>query len=392
MTFAPQQADEMTPAPGAAGRAGAPAPSLDTVFGPLLAGMPLALMSADGIARARRLARRLPPATALLLELPLAGQPAGVDLSIRIDSRDDTRAIVEGRHPTLRLAPAFVDDPAWRRVAAFCAAWRDPAGPLALPVETAWLEFDDLVEDAAEHTPRPLFYFSHPRNIRRATAPIVHAPAGAPFSWVTDPALQILLGEDWAQALGPTVRDWLADPEVARLRHVGVIWSRAKAAARLCVTVQIAALDDLLAAKAPLPQAEAAVSVVRAVAGGEATTSVLHLDLAPGLGPTLGFELAPAKEDGWPRILDRLVAGGLSDGFRRQALLDWRSAPLEAAEPGSAPRARMVTSVSAVLADGERAETRRRINHVKLTARGDGKFTAKVYLSAVRASRLNGLF
>jgi hypothetical protein len=396
--FAAAQGVQLMPTPtttqnGAGESAGAH--NLDTVFGSELAEVPRALASADGVARARRLARHLPPASAMLLEHSLVGEPGGIDISIRIDGRDDTRAIVEGRHPVLPLAAAQAADPAWRRVGAFCAAWRDRGGPLAVPIETAWLEFDDTFVDPAERAPPPLFYFSIHRNYQLARTFVPAAapflPGGEPLSWLADPALRILLGEAWVIASWPALRVWLADSEVARLRHIGIMWGRADSALlRLCLTVPMPALAGLLAAKAPLPQAVAAASVVAAIAGSEVPTTVLHVDLAPELGPTFGFELIPTREDDWPLILDRLVVAGLCDRTRAESLLGWQSVPWELTAPSG--RANHITGVTAVLAERERALTLRRLNHVKLTARTGG-VTAKAYFFALRAvSRSNALF
>ena len=175
-----------------------PQKTLDDLIGRVLDAFPSALASPSGVARARQLARRLPPATSVIYEVPLQGEAAGIDISLRINSRDDTRAVVENRHPSVKLPGVLAEDPVWRRAAAFCSIWRDRRGPLAAGIETVGLEFDDHQSEAG--APQPLIYFSRVRNDLPATIAGIAIPRPqVTLNWVVDPALVLLLGRARAE-------------------------------------------------------------------------------------------------------------------------------------------------------------------------------------------------
>ena len=169
---------------------------------------------------------------------------------------------------------------------------------------------------------------------------------------------------------------WLnLPPELGRFRHLGAMWGRTDAPLRLCTLVPLQSLRRVLSERVGIDDASELTNRVLHIAGKETAETVLHVDLGPDIGPTLGFEFKTELTHDWPAMFRRLVKTGLCTPDRADALQSWRSRPPELADPKS--KVGFVQGVGAVLAD-RNAITLREINHVKVTRRG-GKLSAKAY-------------
>jgi len=314
------------------------------------------------------IAGRLPAALTswAYLECRLGGGDTPVDAIFGIDPPG--RDILAGDNPAVRLAAELRAEPAWERVAELSRAWRNPGSALHGAVTGAWLEFDAPAPgQPAAHVPG-VFVFS--RGELERGGPLSRAP-----EWATSSVATLLGGAATLPLRAALDRVWRALPEGASAPYVGVMLPRGTGSVRVCVMgVERAAIPPFLDAlewpgsTAALAAALQELHEPRADAANPGPT-MLHLDLAPGVGARVGLEYVfdrPAQLHGelpqreW---LDHLVKTGVCTPAKRAALAQWPGWSLE-----ELPHELWTSRLH------------RRVNHVKVLFDGDRVAEAKGYL------------
>lgn len=311
-----------------------------------------------GAARARlhALAAHLPAALSRVIYLESwIGQPwPRLDLIVKIEPRDRD-ALVE-----LVDSAALRDQPGWADVARFARAWAAP-GLLADGIRAAWLELDldPQVEPAAAlKAPRVFVDFTRDAQCWPAI--------DARLALATEVLAALSGARDPARVA--SLRACLAHlPPGATLAYLGVF----AAAVRACVVGLDGRLAAYLAAVGwPGDARELARDVLDPLARGQAEpVRVIHLDLAPGVGPRLGLEYTfprPGVVSGLrspDALLRQLVARGWCTARNRDALRAW-------------PR----RSIEVLPHDIWHSRIERHVAHIKLAYTPGAPVVAKAYL------------
>lgn len=325
-----------------------------------------------GVARARlhALAVHLPAALTrvVYLESWVGQLRPRLDLIVKIEPRDrDALADLAGSG----LGPELRAQPGWRQVASFARAWAAPASPLHDAIRAAWLEFDldpRIAPDAALRSPRVFVDFT-----REAQC------------WPSiESRLELATEVAWAlsrartpQTLG-SLRTCLADlPDGATLAYLGVFARDSQPpVVRACMVGLGRHLAGYLGAIGWPGDVDALARGVldplaRTQGDGAPTVGVLHLDLAPAVGPRIGFEYTfprPGLPGGLRSVdafLRQMVARGWCTARNRESLRSW-------------PR----QSVDLMPHDVWHSRITRQVAHVKITYTPDEPVVAKAYLRA----------
>lgn len=290
------------------------------------------------------LSDRLPGTCLAALEMSLHDPRRGADLSVRVRTPAEARALTQdlvrelASNPALSYLPDFFEHWATR------ARWRERAPEL-------WLELD-LARRQAEELPPPV--------ICARLAP------GVPVLWVSRELLPRMHG----RPVLPTAQQEAVEqalerlPPSARLLYVFSLRSRLRGESMACPDADSAVGPD------SDPEPDADLAPVRLEVGGldadEMSRYVGHLarngstisedawrraiddlaplircagrnhlsvDLAPGIQPRMGVELSfprlPDREPGWQRLFDLLEERGFLGSpasaaqGRRRAVFDW---------------------------------------------------------------------
>jgi hypothetical protein len=260
--------------------------------------------------------------------------------------------------------------PAWDRVAELARRWAEPDAALARAVESVWLELD-LDRPAGDEVPVPGVFVDF------LDAGITGGEDLDAAARLAGEALAPLLGGRLPDAAARRLRACIAAlPAGAFVIYLGVMLSRpaAAAAVRLCVmgVEGRGALASFLgAAEWPGPAGDVIEDAVALAQADGAGAAMVHLDLLPdgGVAPALGLEFTFARR---PQLegriaerglLDALVARGLCDPGKRDALAAWPGYRVETLPHELWP--------SLVV---------RRLNHVKVVCTPAGVVDAKAYL------------
>jgi hypothetical protein len=297
------------------------------------------------------------------LECPLAPDAPTMDLLVAARSAEGGAAL---------LARAAMDadpdarDPAWRSLRTLLAHWRTPAWTRRL--DDWWLEFDV----GGERPRMPNLFFGPniaTRDDRRWRAWCAR--------W-----LPLLLGETAEPALIADIeRCRAALPDEARIFQLGAMRARDRSGLRLCLSHLY--LDAVLALLSRLGIAPPALRDTLVALQPHARAFALQLDLPLEAGARIGLECYPqpatstaADIAGWTRLLDHVVALGLCDAARRDALLAYPA--LRVPAPGAPwPDA----ALRAQALSGRGSAIQRRIHHIKLDLIDGRAVRAKAYLS-----------
>lgn len=299
------------------GKTAPAAPSLHDVFTLFTPYLPADLISAGALAGLRNLLGQLPAdlSRSLLLEHRLKADEPQVDVSILIDpTLDQGRELLAGA-----LSPTQRDHWAWRRVQDFCAAWRDPASPLASALESCWLEFDvpipaDLHAAVPESfVPSPFFRLKDASGEQAAAA--------------IEAGLALLKPEvgSWAQV----GRCLTALPADGKVRWAGVMLSRAEHRVRLCLDLPPSAIKSYLLGLGWVGNED---QLDLLVTGFTKLTDLMVLAIeltADGILPAIGFECRykfnrqPEIEPRWRWLTETLVKAQLCTAEKAAALLRW---------------------------------------------------------------------
>jgi hypothetical protein len=321
-------------------------------------------------ARVRALAVHLPAALTRVVYLESwVGQPRPrLDLIVKIDP-GDRDALADPVRSVLR--PELRAEPGWAHVASFARVWAAPGSLLHEAVRAIWLEFDLdplIAPVAALRSPRVFVDFTReaqcqpsvearldlatevlwalsrsraPRTLGSLRACLEHLPGGATLAY-----------------LGVFARD--GQPPVVRACVVGLAGNLAAYLGAIGWPGDVDALARGLLDPLARAQGEGAQPV-----------GVLHLDLAPGVGPRIGLEYTfprPGLSSGLRSVdtfLRQLVARGWCTARNRESLRSW-------------PR----QSVELVPHDVWHSRVTRQIAHVKITYAPGGPVLAKAYLRA----------
>lgn len=358
-------------------RAAADAATIDSVsLAPLLASLephlPPEIIAPAAVARMRRAAGLLFPASGIGFEARLAGDPAEVDLYLRVMPQDGSAAILGGWHRRHPLAPALAADPYWQRLARLSRLlWAADDALLKPFVNRIGIEVDSTDLDGACARPSIAFF-----DLPNAAGPNGAGLVRTMTDIVLPLALERCLGNLQRRRIGATVA---ALASVGRLRHVGAALRRPDPAIRLVFAVPLDRIAECLArlgfGARVKPIGDAASSI-----GGDLTEIALQIDVAETLGPRVGVEFHASRADAWAGLLKRMTACRLCTPERAMALASWQQAPAELQRPqGMAPYASDIPNDTDRLREGLPV---RLLSHAKLSFPPDGNLEAKIYLYA----------
>jgi hypothetical protein len=281
--------------------------------------LPPALVGAASLAAVRGVARRLPAAIThwIDIECRLATDRPQVDLIVRVDPR--------GRE-ILAAQP-------WPRLTAFARTWADSASPVHRAVSATWLEFDiDRVgvPGDAPASIRPRIFLDLARDAYAAPSATcrLQAIAGALVPFVGEPT------PGWLRRGLERCLHHL--PPQAYLLYVGLPAQDRIRQVRLCILglgePRLAAYLRGVGWPGDIDDLRQHLGRLAGAAGGDGmSVATLHLDLDDHdcVKPALGLEYALARR---PQVrgairetafLERLVACGVCDAGKRDALLQW---------------------------------------------------------------------
>jgi hypothetical protein len=289
----------------------------------------------------------------MIVERPLGGATRGIDISLCATPADGA----------LRAWPRHA---AWPAIQDFYRAWMDRDSALHRPIPSIWLEFDG--PQLASAQPVPCFF----ANMRRLAAPERQAAVASILKIFATPRQQAA-----AQDRLDSVLHHL--PPHAHLDFLGLMLARAPASTRACLSMPSRQLLDFLGRAGY--HVDVRVHAMARLAMQHNDRVVLHLDLDAGRDSTIGLELKPVRDDGWPALLAALEHERLCTTQERAALLDFprkagmarRGCKLGSPDElsGRAPQRWM---------DADAFAFARRLNHVKLVCAPGQAPAAKAYL------------
>ena len=291
-----------------------------------------------------RLAEAFPGQCQGTLEVRLAPGVAPVDLSLRLRTADEARAMA-ARLPSSSIRT-------------FLLRWAEAGGPLA-PVRSVWLELDLDRMPAGE-----------------APAPVVCAklPQGADPGWITGTLLPALQGGPLAAGQGARILSCLdALPPSASLLYVFSLRARESDAVRLEI-FGLEPAEMLSYLEGVTPEMVPAVAKAAPLFEG---VERLHLsfDVTDAILPRIGIEGSfprqPSREPRWQAFFERLVQAGLCSPGKREAVLAWPGYDTFWTAPERWP----------VAALGPQGACLRTLSHVKVVCRPDRDLEAKAYLT-----------
>lgn len=302
------------------------------------------LFHPEGVARLRRLARRLPGDLLTVLEIRLASEAGPIDLSLRVERPDQA----------LRLAGCFLSVP---HLQSFLSRWAASEESLS-PVHSIWLEFD--LDREPHGTPQPVV--------------CAKLQPDLPPGWLTGSLFPALHG----RPLDPDQRRLVelcheSIPAPAYLLYVFSLLSRGDDTLRL----EIFGLDPPGIVSYLKRVSPGAVAWAESAAGLFEGVERIHLSLDLGAGgteilPRIGiegsFSRLPGREPRWRELFDRLVERGLCRPGERDAALAWPGAESFWIAPGDWP------------AEAPGGFCFRKLSHIKVICRPDRGAEAKVYL------------
>ena len=328
-----------------------------------------ALVSPPAYQLVQALARELPAAITSRMYFECRLDPcAQVDVVIALYRPEAELLARDYAGTTLRAAVRA--HPVWSRLRAFCADWLS-GQPSLQPIDHFWLEFD-VEAGRAGDVPVPCVGLSFGE---------LRPPGFSVESWLrwASAGLIALTGQPvTAATMANLTRALAALPPAAYLPYVGIMFSRADAGVRLCLSnIASADLPDYLRAIAwpgDTDRLRRDLSEVAAARAGAARPDVgmVHVDVGPiGIGPRLGLEyyferfVQFSNRLDEHRFLDWLVRRGCCEQAKRDGLDTWPGSSLE-----TLPHELWVSRLV------------RRVNHVKLVWQQGQPLSAKAYLFA----------
>jgi hypothetical protein len=287
--------------------------------------IPEALVGEDAWSRLSAIDDPLPPlGREAALECRLEPGPGTVDFELCLRSACRPRLVEV-------LDSGALDrhvSPRWRSVGRLLRSWCDPTTRVHHGVRAIWLEFDVPEGGAA---PAPFGVVTLDPGPLYATGVADRPALAALLRSALDP-LAGGLKRAAAESLDRTVAGL---PDFAQVLHAAVRPTSEGSLMRLVVALPWRHVPDTLARLGwPGPTdrlAEDLAELCRST-----LVHSINLDLLPEVGPRIGVEFhhptAPARDERWRHLLDRLEAHGALCPHKRRALEawgDWRDAPRE---------------------------------------------------------------
>lgn len=324
------------------------------------------LAPAEALSRIRAVSSLFPPLSGTILECQLDAGCSSLDLSLRATTSDGGREFLAGFHPARRFPDAFVGEPGWQRISAFCVEWMNSDSPIHHRVENIWLEFDLDAQPAK--APLPCVFFD-----RNSDDPTDN-------EWIGKCALPILLGAAVSPSANRNLhRCLLLLRRFAKIHYVGAMLGRRADAIRLNLKVETERVFDCLASMG----LEGSVDEIRSIVNlAERFSSMvtLNFDVGESIQSKVGIEIKPDSRSDWPLLLDKMVVEKLFAQSKRDALLAWPGCSDGLAPTNNQPGIPLIALSSppppaAVLAA-------RRLNHIKIVYHPAGPLEPKAYLYA----------
>ncbi|HET9211399.1 MAG TPA: hypothetical protein VFR03_13410 [Thermoanaerobaculia bacterium] len=299
------------------------------------------LFTFEAVERLRRLAVALPGECQGILETRLTPGAAPVDLSLRLRTADEARALA-ARFPLIQE---------------LLSRWAE--GSLA-PARSVWLELDLDREPAAD---RP--------------APIVCAklPQETDPRWLIGTLLPALQSRPLPAGQRARILSCLDSlPPQASLLYVFSLQARGSQAVRLEIFgLEPAGISGYLRSVAPdaVPAAEAALPLFEGVERLHLSFDVADDEILPRIGIEGSFPRQPPREPRWGAFFERLVRRGLCSPGKRDAALAWPGYDTFWTAPERWP----------VAALGPGGICLRTLSHLKAVCAPDREPEAKAYLT-----------
>lgn len=307
------------------------------------------LFTSEAVERLRRLAVALPGECQGILETRLTPGAAAVDLSLRLHTADEARALA-ARFPSAQE---------------FLSRWAE--GSLA-PVRSVWLELDLDREPAGDRPPAPVVCAKLPRE----TDP----------GWLTGTLLPALQGRPLPASQRARILSCLAGlPPQASLLYVFSLQARGSAAVRLEIFgLEPAGISGYLRSVAPgaVPGIDAVLPLFEGVERLHLSFDVTGEILAR-IGIEGSFPHQPPREPRWETFFERLVRRELCSPEKRDAALAWPGYDTFWTTPERWP----------VAALGPRGVCLRTLSHLKAVCAPDREPEVKAYLTFGPPDRSN---
>ena len=320
------------------------------------------LATPQAIAQLQALARRLPIASAALLECRLSDENPDIDLHASFT------------HVPSNLTDRFLPNPAWQACQTLCQEWMDSTSPLHQLINNLILEFDlpahsPDAQSIEAISPSPYIMFKSAMTIDRQA--LIKRTLEL-LQKLPDPAL-IAQIQHCLHVL----------PEEASLANIGVWLARPHQAVRLTIKEiqfeQVPAYLEQIGWPHPTHPLTAYTSTLAPFVD----TLALAIDLDPTLHPKIGLECFATKEfhnqECWQALIDHLVKTSLCSPAKRNALLTWTGFTQRVDRPQLWPA--NLTYGDLLMGSNAVSFFWRKINHIKLIYQPGQPLTAKAYLA-----------
>jgi hypothetical protein len=272
---------------------------------------------------------------------------------------------------------SFIQQPEWKQIAAFSAAWADANSVLQKQVKCFWLEFD--MPEAIPEVFIPSVFFGP----EKVSEDVSEDPMRG-YSWLVNDALPLLRGrlvpnEMERQILGCIQKI----PKGASLFQVGTMLSRSSNDVRLYINkIHPQKIVSYLNSLGWSDKKNEFSSLVKDVER-KADRFVLSYDVSEkGIGPRIGLECSFEanryhEETRWEQLFDYLVEKGFCLPEKRDALIQYPG--VETPEEFSGGILRPFSSVSRHLEDIFTGALVRYLSHIKIVYVPGAIIEAKAY-------------
>jgi len=327
------------------------------------------LISQPARRQMERVAAGIAPLGRIALELRLGLETGEIDLHQFITG-DEADAAILKRYLSRTAASPVGGAP----MRAFLEAWACNSGGVRDDLEHLFLEWDR--PDLSPDDRAPAMFLPVQRRHERNIAGLRRRER------VADHVDRLGLG---GGALAQKIRQILGSvPADLSISYIGFMLGRSADAVR--INLRVIRPDDLRSVLEGFdwPGDHAAWQPYFSPLVARADSVTVALDFAPDVQPTIGFEAAldgmPSLEPRWPQLIDYLTMEGLC-GAEKGAALKKVSARLYPEQRGQMWPASWLAT--AVMAPANCVPWfQRRLSHVKVSVSGQGRASAKAYLSA----------
>lgn len=313
-------------------------------------------------AQIQALARRLPLASAALLECRLSNTDPDVDFHASFT------------YIPPNLGDQFLPSPAWQACQILHQEWMNSTSALHHSINNFILEFDLPAQSTdasliSAISPSPYIIFKS--GMSRGLQPLIQQ------------TLELLQKAPNPALIAKIQHCLHALPEGASLANIGVWLARSHQAVRLTIKEirfeQLSAYLKQIGWNHPTSPLTAYTSTLSPFVD----TLALAIDLDPNIHPKIGLECFATKDfhdqKRWQALIDHLVQTGLCIPAKRNALRDWSGFTQQIDCPNLWPA--NLTYGDLLMGSNAISFFWRRINHIKLVYQPDQLLTAKAYLA-----------